>query len=126
MLYDDGAHDSVGDAEHTLKLEREIGRALEVDKNVVTLGEVVDRVSELASAPLVDRLDGTVCGDKTGELVDQSLYAVITLLYINDKQSFVGRNLIHCCYTSLWTLSPGIRLFFRERRGHAFCAAYTD
>ena len=106
MLDDDRTHDAVGNTEDTLKLEREARCALELYENVITLVLVIDRISELALAPLTDSLDGSVRRDKTGELLNKCLNRVVSLFDINDEQSFIGRNDFHSCYTSSWTSGP--------------------
>ena len=98
------AHDVFINVVAALQLCGECGLARKVYEDIVAFGNVVDRVCQLALAPLVDFAEGTVLRDQRGELLRRCLDLVITDRGIDDEQRFVRiYYLFPLCYTSLWT-----------------------
>ena len=72
---DNAAENAFGDTVVTIQLCGEIRLAGELDHGINALGFVFDGVGETALAPIIDRIDRTVCFDQGLELADQAAEA---------------------------------------------------
>ena len=68
---DNAAENAFGDTVVTIQLCGEIRLAGELDHGINALGFVFDGVGETTLAPIIDRIDRTVCFDQGLELADQ-------------------------------------------------------
>ena len=54
------AYNSIGDAEYAVEFSNVAGLCMEIDKGVITVGQTVDFVSELALTPVINIINDTV------------------------------------------------------------------
>ena len=73
--------------------------AFDVHQYVVSLGEFVDHVSQLTTAPVFDAMDFAAAGSYTVFLTFDHGSNLFALVRMNDKYDFI---VTHVC--SLWTL----------------------
>ena len=89
------ADHSVGDAQDAIKLG-DLGRiCVEVDEGVVTIGEVVDLVGELALAPLVNGVDlASALSDRGIDTLHNSETSLGVERRVNKEQQFISLHIV--------------------------------
>ena len=89
------ADHSVGDAQDAIKLS-DLGRiCVEVDEGVVTIGEVVDLVGELALAPLVNGVDlASALSDRGIDTLHNSETSLGVERRVNKEQQFISLHIV--------------------------------
>ena len=83
---------------------REAGFALEVKKNVVSLGYVVDRIRKSSLTPLVNGYIGSIFVNKIYKLLLEGSVPFLRAVTADNKESLVRTNLLFLIFTSFWSL----------------------
>ena len=103
--HDHVAHNSIVDAQNTIKLCNLRGIGMEVDQDVVTLGQVLDLVCQLALAPVIDVVNAALgFGDDALDARLDSRTGFLVECGGNEIQQFISLNQL----TSFGLNGPGL------------------
>ena len=109
------ADNGVVEAEAGLELSQDFLAALDVQAQVVGLGELLDQVSHLATAPVLDPVHDTATGGDQALVALQHGRNLFALIRMDQQNDFV---VTHKC--SLWIPAVGCRDDARLRKpGHS-------